>query len=519
MTIFLILALNMLIFSVSEAGFYGRPKRVLKGNMVEVYNVLPEKAESPLEILKKGVWYGRLRLNYFKWIWNEGRYWKNGKWRDRIDPQGFGFGGSIIYKTATFYGFSGTVGFYGCHDLGLLDEDDVVFGKSGKDTFSRYQVMEHGDWGMAVFAQVYLEYRFRKSDLRIGRMIVECPFVRSNDTKMIPNTMQGIHFFTKEISGTTINIMYFNRQKLRDHTRFHDVITYKSKGVSPWRKWNNQDDSAVHKGLSYDNFNLYGLHSRNRLFIIGITNRSIRQLKLDFWNAWVPDLFDTFLGEANYTIPLRCGWKLIPGFRFMHQFDDKAGEIGGAAISGIFGLERDIKENTRQKGLGYKDPESVDSTLYGFRIRLKNNETMFHFGFTYVTDDADFISPWRGFPTQGYTRPMGQYNWIAGTKSYMIKWKMDWDRAHLIKGLKTSFDFTYIDYDDKKEELGSINKTDRYCIHLDAWWIPPVKIPEDHWLQFRFRIGYVKADHRRYAQANGEDPSYTDIRFEINYLF
>ena len=521
---------------------FGKPKRTLRGNMTEIYNVLPEEATNPLEIFTKGVWYGRLRINYFKWLWDEGRYygkawdyqnnrWTKKGWHDRIDPTGFGFGGSIIYKTAPYYGFSGTVAFYGTHDLGVLDEDDALYGKSGKDTFSRFDVMEHGDWGMAVVAQAYLEYKFRKNDIRIGRMIVECPFVKSNDTKMIPNTMQGIHFVTEEIPHTKLQLMYFDRQKLRDHTKFHDVITFKAKGVSPFRKWDNNDDSAVHKGLSYDNFDHYGLHTRNRLFIVGLTTKGLpflnipalgpSKLKLDLWNAWVPDLFDTFLGEANYKINIGGGWKLIPGFRFMHQFDDEAGKIGGAALSGKL-VEWKKKGNSwiaEYKGLGYKDPDSVDATEYAFRLRLKKGPQMFHFGVTYITDDADFIAPWRAWPTQGYTRSMAQYNWEAGTASYMLKWVMDWNKARLIKGLKTAIDVTYMDYDDEKERLGSISKTDRYIIHLDTWWTPPIKLPKDQWLQCKFRLGYVQAKHRRYAPANGENPSYTELRFEINYLF
>lgn len=517
----------LFVFSIpSMAGsLIGKHKRTLKGNMMEIYNVLPEEATNPVEIFTKGIWYGRLRLNYFKWIWDKGKYKKNGKWNDRIDPTGFGFGGSIIYKTAPFYGVSATVGFYGAHDLGVLDEDDAIFGKSGKDTFSRFDVMDKGNWGMAVVAQAYLEFKFRKNDLRIGRMIVECPFVKSNDTKMIPNTMRGVHLVSEEIPHTKFQFMYFDRQKLRDHINFHDVLTYDWKdtdptGVTKWHKWANQDDSAVHKGLSYSNMEAYGMHTRNRLIIVGITTKGfIKQLptlKLDLWNALVPDMFDTFLGEVNYTFSLPCGWKLIPGFRFTHQFDDDAGKIGGAALSGAFGLD---KAANRAKGLGYKDPDSLDATMYGFRLRLKKGAQMFHFGITYITDDADFIAPWRAWPTQGYTRSMGQYNWEAGTASYMLQWVMDWNKARLIKGLKTALQLVYMDYDDEKERLGSMSKTDRYIIHLDTWWTPPVKLPKDHWLQCKFRISYVQADHRRYTHAMGENPSYTDLRFEINYLF
>lgn len=43
-----------------------QPKRSLKGNMMEVYNVLPKKADNITNALTDGVYYGRLRMNSFK---------------------------------------------------------------------------------------------------------------------------------------------------------------------------------------------------------------------------------------------------------------------------------------------------------------------------------------------------------------------------------------------------------------------------------------------------------------------
>ena len=491
---------GMLVLSLYEISMAANtPKRVLRGNMTEVYNVVPGDASNLFEMFKKGMWYGRARMNFFKWYWDEETK------KHPINPTGFGIGGSLIYKTAPFYGISGTLGLYTSQQLGLLNSDDARYGKSGKDTFSRYKVCKSHDWGMTVLAQAYLQYHFLKTDIKSGRMIYESPFTKSNDTKMIPNTFQGVAVVSRYLPDTALNLAYFNREKLRDHTKFHDVITY-NWGDSPkwYDKWNNQDDSAVHRGLSYKNLRRAGVHIHNTLFIAGVTNESIHHLRLDLWFAVVPDLFHTMLNEVNYAIPLGGGWTLTPGFRFMEQFDDGAGDIGGAALSGKLA-------GKRGSALGYHNADSVKARLYAGRIVLKKGAGKIHFGYTKVTDDADFISPWRGFPTGGYTRSMGTYNWLANTKSWMVEGAYDFGKAGLIKGFRAALDYTSMNYDDNKERLGSISKTDRHAIHLDAWYRLPVR----QYVELKVRLKHVGATRR----SNGSDPSYSDLRVELNYLF
>ena len=41
--------------------------------------------------------------------------------------------------------------------------------------------------------------------------------------------------------------------------------------------------------------------------------------------------------ELNYKFDLGNGYKLSPGIRYIQQFDDGAGEIGGAALTGLAG--------------------------------------------------------------------------------------------------------------------------------------------------------------------------------------
>ena len=192
------------------------PKRVLTNNMTEVYHVLPEESSSLAGVFSKGMFYGRLRMNYFNWDYDESML---------HDPIGFGLGGSLIYKTAPYTGFSLTAGLYTSQNLGLLDMDDALFGRAGKDTFSRYDKVGDGDWGMTVLGQAYIQYHVQETDIKLGWQVFEGFLAQSNDTKMIPNTFEGVTLVSRDIPDTTFTAAIFTGQKLRDHTEYHDIIT------------------------------------------------------------------------------------------------------------------------------------------------------------------------------------------------------------------------------------------------------------------------------------------------------
>jgi hypothetical protein len=160
---------------------------------------------------------------------------------------------------------------------------------------------------------------------------------------------------------------------------------------------------------------------------------------------------------------------------------------------------------------GYRDPDSVDAKLYAARIVFNKGAGSLLAGYSKISDDADFISPWRGFPTAGHTRSMAQYNWEANTKSWMAQAYYDFGKAGIIEGFRAGMDYVYMDYDDEKEKSGGHSKTDRSNVHADMWYRFPF-LPD---LEAKVRIGIGKAERT----TSGLDPSYSEFRFELNYLF
>ena len=465
-----------------------KPKRKTKGNMTVVYNTLPGNVNSVREMFAEGIFYGRLRSNTFYWDWGTE---VDGKTKDN---KNWGVGGSLIYKSAVLNGFSGTVGYYGSlnPEIFRMDDGEVGFAKAGKDTFSRYKVDTTGSYGMAVLGQAYLEYNSGTYDIKAGRQLFESVFTASNDTKMVPNTFDGVTVSAKVASKTTVRAAWFAGQKLRDHENTHDLVTFKdANGAS----WNNNDDAGVHKGLTYSNFVLANEDPNHDMYVLDLKTKAVDNLVFKLSGLAVPGVVNDIVAEAHYRVKLDNGWAVRPGIRYFHQMDDGAGAVGGPSLRPVSG-----------DAPGYSQT-SMDSSLLCARVdvEMPNKKGFFRLGYSKVADEADILAPWRGFPTGGFTRAMAQYNWYANTETFMVravyKFNSTW---------KASLRYAIQDFDDSKAGV----QADSTIWHLDTW----TNITKR--LQMRGRIGIVQADDN-IVKGTGfkTDVSYNEYRLEFNYLF
>ncbi|MEA1982381.1 MAG: OprD family outer membrane porin [Campylobacterota bacterium] len=487
------------LLSTTVSADEAKPKRQLKNNMMVKTNVTPGSVDSISDMFKEGVFYGRLRMNSFKWDWKNDDIDVLNK---RGDNHAFGIGGSMRYQTASYQGVSAMAGLYYSDSpfSGLrVDAADIGSTKAGKDTFSRYNVKNSQNYSMAVLAEANVQYKISDTKVIAGRQIFESFLTKSNDTKMIPNTFEGLVVDTKEIPDTRVRGAYFTAQKLRDHTTFHDVITFKDGNGD---SWGNNDDSAVHKGLSYANFTAAGKDVNHALIVVDVRNKSVKDLKIDVTYGGVPGVVSSLTGELNYKIALGDGYTLTPGVRYMHQMDDGGGAVGGASLKG--GLA-----GTTGSANGYATADSLDAQLAMARLTLKNGPLKAQVGYSHVAGSgADIVAPWRGFPTGGYTRAMAQYNWYAGTKTMAAEVNYDFGKAGLVPGFSALARFAMQDFDEAKQAAG--NQADSNILHMDF----RQTVTPDFYA--KVRVGLVSAAER---EAGGDKDSYNEYRFELNYLF
>ena len=469
-----LVAITTLFLATTASATLKSDKVTLNGNMSLKYTKLPSSVDSLNKAFTEGIFYGRLRTNSFIWDWNDDTSSKTD------DNKAMGIGGSFIYKTAPFLGLSATAGVYTSQNPSFFREDieDIKFVKAGKDTFSRSDTKETKNFGMTVLGQAYIEYKKSKSSFIVGRQFVETVFTKSNDTKMIPNSFDGVTATIKDLDATTIKLAYLYNQKLKDHTSSHDILAFNS--------WTQNDDSAINKSLTTQR-----IGTDNKLIIGSITNKSINNLKLNISVMSVPNVVSNATLEAHYKLPITGGWSIAPGIRYMKQMDNLDANYDVANLKG----------NTA----GYKNKKSLDSSLLALRLDIKNGAFLGRLGYSKIADEADIIAPWRGFPTGGFTRAMAQYNWYANTKTYMARIGYDFGKAKILDGFSLMARYAIQDFDDSKAGV----QADTNILHIDA------RQNIGNNIEAKLRLGFVTDED----SANKSDVSYNEYRFELNYLF
>jgi len=481
-----------------------KAKQTLQANYMVNYEILPAEVDSLRDIFTEGMIYGRLRSNWFFYQYENENIAK-GQENQNI----LGLGGNLIYKTAPYAGFSATAGlYYTSAGTGLDNQpSDVGNLKAGRDVIERYNAVNGKGKSYAVLAQSYLQYESDGLKLRYGREVFNSFYTKSNDSKMIPNTFEGFTLESKEFKKTRIRAAYLTRQKLRNHDNFHSVIMYDDRtseqaGVNE-PSWYENDDSAIHQGLNYTNFLKHGQDMNPALMVLDGYTRSILEtdMKVSASSMYIKDLFYSAMLELNYSFDLGNGYRLTPGVRYVQQFDDGAGKIGGAALTGKAATDEDGGNALARAA--YSDPDSVDTYMTAARLTLKKNAAEIGLGYTNIADKADFITPWRGFVTSGYTREMARYNWVANTETWRLRGSFDFGKANIISGLRTYMSFTQENYDEEKKPNADAN------IYYFGLIKDVEKVPN---MSFRLRTEYVEQ-----TAANTND--HTELRMELNYLF
>ncbi len=493
--VWIFLALIGMLHSAEDTQNNILQKRTIKSNMTEMYNVVPQEVDNLSDLFTEGVFYGRLRFNSFGF-----------QWKDELEIEGkivrkdhaiAAIGGSALYKSAYLNGFAFTAGLYTTQAHGSLDDSEAYLYKPGKDVLSRYDLLTEGTQNITSLAQVYLEYKYKDTSIKAGRQIFESFLTASNDTKMIPNTFEGVTLDTKALQDTHLKVAYLTKQKLRDHSEFHHILSRGDVTADdPSNIYSENDDTGMHLGLTESR--LATANIDDRLLILDVSNKSIENLILRMNYTALPDLVSSSMIQADYKFGIG-DLSIIPALRYMQQFDDGAGKIGGA----------NLKTITK----GYSDPESLDSWLFGARIDMKQDAWKLRFGYTKIADEGDIVAPWRGFPTGGFTRAMAQYNWYANTKTYMIRADYDFDKAGLVPKLKAFMRYAIQNFDDAKP---GVKYADNDVFTLDI--LKEIQsVPN---LYLKFRMAHVFGDPLvENGQIKKLDPSYDEVRFEINYLF
>lgn len=450
--------------------------------------VFATAADDLASAFKEGKLDGRVRAQYFNTDWDDNSVKKT-------DAHGLAVGGSLIYKTAPLYGLSAGVGLYTTQNPGgWTSADDGKYASTGLDLFSRDShdvnssttAKDPYGTGYAVLAQSYLQYDIANSKIKAGHFLMTNPWINPNDTKMIPIAIEGADFVSNDIANTTIQLDYANKIKERGMTYFGNMAD----GLDV--------PNAIR--LNYDtHYNAQNKEKNNDapgVLVAGIKNKSIDNLELQAWGMNWNNLVSQAMVEANYA--LEAG-DVIVGFggRYIQQFDQGAGDL----IKPIANGDND---------------NSIDTSLWAVRTTANYRTAKVLLAMSHTSSDGDMIAPWRGFPTDGYTRSKTVTDWNANTTSY--KALLDYNLNQYVSGLNTIISYSYYNRDPSKTPYASA--TNRAFANGDTrqWNLDLIYKLAGGFKGTELKARFMDQKNEPTTLAKAQT-SNREMRLEANYLF
>lgn len=117
---------------------------------------------------------------------------------NKEDSSTLALGGTLGIKTEAVSGVSLGATFYTTNALFKEDENSMFLSSENK--------------GYSIIGEAYIQAQLREATIiKLGRQIVETPYVQSDDIGMVPNTFEGVTLINQDIADTTIILGSLNK--------------------------------------------------------------------------------------------------------------------------------------------------------------------------------------------------------------------------------------------------------------------------------------------------------------------
>lgn len=203
-------------------------------------------------------------------------------------------GGGIKFETARFRNFQlGVSGFFvfnigssnlavpdsrtgqpNRYEIGLFDIEDP----SNKKDIDRLE-------------ELYLKYHFKKTTLTLGKQLINTPFINLQDGRMRPTEVEGFWSDINPGKKTKIQLGYLWGISPRSTVKWYKAG--ESIGIYP----SGVNEEGVKSAYT-------GQLSSKGILLAGITRQVHPHLKVQVWNQFTENIFNSALLQADYERPL-----------------------------------------------------------------------------------------------------------------------------------------------------------------------------------------------------------------------
>ena len=260
-------------------------------------------------------------------------------------------GGGIKFETGKFKNFQvGVSGFFvyniGSSDLSIPDSKTKQMNRYETGLFDIEDPSNKKD--IDRLEELYIKYHFKSNHITLGKQLINTPFINLQDGRMRPTEVEGIWTEINSIKKIKLQLGYLYGISPRSTVKWFKVA--ESIGVYPVGV-NDEGIKSAYAG---------NLESKG-IFLAGITTQLNENLKLQFWNQYTENIFNSAMLQADYEYPLTQNSKLFAAAQFVRQ--DAVDDGGNEDPSKTY-FEKGARAITFGTRLGWKNDKWETSLTY-----------------------------------------------------------------------------------------------------------------------------------------------------------
>lgn len=272
-------------------------------------------------------------------------------------------GGGIKYETALFKRIQlGVSGFFvfntGSSDLTKRDEKTKQLSRYESSLFDVADPANKND--LDRLEELYLKYSFKNSHLIFGKQLINTPFINMQDGRMRPTEVQGIWVKFNGSSSTKVEGGFLYKISPRSTVKWY--TTGESIGI--YATGVNANGSKAQYA---------GNVASTGIALFGISRAITTNLKIQLWEQYVENIFNTAMAQLDYSHQMASGSKIFGAYQVIRQDALKDG-----------GNENPSKTYFIKGGKSFS---------YGVRIGWKNEHLEATLNINRITKDGRFQMP------------------------------------------------------------------------------------------------------------------------------
>lgn len=219
------------------------------------------------------------------------------------DRSAFAIGGKFGFETAAVNGLKFGIMAYTTNAINPnrtnddgtpnLHMDPSLFGKDRK--------------GVTYIGQLYLNYSYKNTNVKIGRQEINTPMAGMDDARMLPNLFEGVVITNKDLPKTTLIGAHFWNMAYGTFANAYSACSY----LGIQSGYGCGGYSSLNQGLAkYDTGNFMNMgkqaigKSNAGVTVLAAIYEGIPNLKLQAWDYYAWDMMNILYLQGDYTLNL-----------------------------------------------------------------------------------------------------------------------------------------------------------------------------------------------------------------------